>query len=292
MAKVENRGKQFFNGKNFQIKGRVFYPHLLTPKVNAKDPSKKSYGCMFAWKPEENPQVTQMLIQLMQQTKQQFHPTVPDLYWVNPIKHFDNPNNARQDGKPHPEYLRGHHWINANANVGFEPKVIKRDPMSPSGIRQLTPLDEAEVYSGRNAVISISFWLLDTTKFGVSVNLDGILLEEGGEKILGEAGIDPSQAFASFLGNMGGAPANGQYNPGNAAPYGQAPVQNQQQYAQPAVGNGYNGAPAHNAATNMYQNTPQQAEAPAAYPSNPAQPNSMTGMPNMPWNNGQGGGLV
>lgn len=274
MSKKENRGKQFFAGKNFQIKGRVFFPHILTVKTNPKDPSKRSFTTMFAWKPEENPQVTQALLQLMQQAKQQFHPMVPELHWVNPIKHFDNPANARMDGKPHPEYLRGHHWLNANANERFAPKVIKRDPTSPTGIKQLTPFDEAEVYSGRNAVISVSFWLLDETKLGVSVNLDGVLLEEGGEKVIGDAGIDPSQAFASFLGNMGAAPM-----PQQQQQYAQQPAY-QAQPQQPAQPQ-YAQQPAHN---------PNQGYAPQpTQPTQPA-PGHVGGMPNMPWNNnGQGG---
>lgn len=283
-----NRGTKFFEGKQFQLKGRMFHCALLAPKWN-KEKTKESYGSMFAWKPEENPQVTQAMLQLMDQAKQQFHPQVPVQHWVNPVKHFNT--TQRRDGKPHPEYLRGHHWLNASANLRFAPKVIIQDPSSPTGIRQLGPQDAALVYSGRNAVISVSFWLLDGQNLGVSCNLDGMLLLEGGEQVASDMGIDPSQAFSSFLGNLG---------------Y-QQPQQGHQQYQQPAppqhnyhtAGNApMNGAPAANGQTQYpqtgtaYPGAQGQPYAPNAYPSNGG---TFQNQPNMPWNNGQGnngGGLV
>lgn len=245
MTTKGNRGTQFFAGKQFQIKGRIFHCALLAPKWN-KERTKEQFSTMFAWKPEENPQVTQAMQALMQQAKQTFHPTVPDMHWVNPIKHYNT--TQRRDGKPHPEYLKGHHWLNANANIKFAPKVIIQDPTQPTGIRQLGPQDTALVYSGRNAVISVSFWLLDGQNLGVSVNLDGVLLLEGGEQVASDMGIDPTQAFSSFLGNLGyqqppAAPQVPPTQPQQPA-YGQ-PAQTGYPAQQPAYGQPAYGQPAY-----------------------------------------------
>src|SRR5690606_28513510 len=101
----------------------------------------------------------------------------------NPIKasHVPGwPEYQRNDYKPNAEYLRGHHWINAETGKDMPPTVVnaQRQPV----------ISEAEIYSGRIAVVNFQLYpmLMDPTnrqkKIGFGVNLNAVMVLEGGDR--------------------------------------------------------------------------------------------------------------
>ena len=186
--------KEFFK-QTFTLQGRIFHPNLL--KAVAKEEGKReTFNTMFAWQQTSNAQVMQALNAFLQKAKELFHPSVPMQAFVNPIKKYET--YFRQDGKPNPDYLKGHYWLNAQSGKDFPPPVVDqtRQPI----------INEAEVYSGRNAVINISFYNIDGKnggKRGIGCNVNAVMLLEGGEKQGGTGTVDVNKIFGSFAADMG-----------------------------------------------------------------------------------------
>ena len=184
--------KTFFHGKTFSLQGRVFYPKILAPE--AKNPGDRlKYNCLFAWKFGSNAQVTQEIGAFLAQSKQTFWPTVPELYFINPVKKWGV--YQRQDGKPTAEFLKDSYWLNAASGADFPPVVVdsQRNPI----------IDPALVYSGMNAVINVAFYAINNEKKGVGVNLNAIMALPGGEKEGGVPQVDVNRVFGDFAADMG-----------------------------------------------------------------------------------------
>lgn len=218
MSKMSEQEKAFWY-QRFTVEGRIFYPDLLEPK--AKEGQREKYGCLFAWKMGSNPAVTQAIGQFLAQAKQNYFPTVPQQYFVNPCKRFDT--YQRMDGKPNAEFLRDCYWMNLSSGKDFPPQVVDK-------MRQKI-IDKAEVYSGRNAVVSISFYKIDNDKKGVGVNINAVMLMDGGNKEGGAAAPDVNELFGQFAADMGVS----------HAPAQPAPAPAQEQPAWPPQGNTNNG---------------------------------------------------
>jgi hypothetical protein len=152
---------------------------------------------MFAWDQNSNTQGMQALNAFLMKAKELFHPSVPMQAFVNPIKKYET--YMRQDGKPNPDYLKGCYWLNAQSGKDFPPPVVDktRQPI----------INEAEVYSGRNAVINVSFYNIDGAKGGkrgLGCNVNAIMLLDGGEKVgSAGAGVNVDKIFGAFAADMG-----------------------------------------------------------------------------------------
>lgn len=248
--------KKFLNQK-FTLKGRILFPNLLTTKKKSKPEDRDIYDVQFAWLPQENGQTMQQLGQWIQHATAMFHQGCNPAALQQPIKDFNT--YIRQDAKPNPEYLRGQLWVNASTGKDYPPQVVKQMP-GVGLVRLKSPEDDAEVYSGRNAVITISFWPMipkpgsANQKRGFSVNVDAVLLLEGGEVVGGATSVDVNQVFGAFVQDMGMAPAFNQFG-NNAAP------------AQPAAAPAWSQQPA--APSNLPPMQPAPA-APAAWSAQPA----------------------
>ena len=231
--------KQFFK-KTFTLQGRLFHPHLLV--ANARQPGDTpKFSVMFAWLKQSNPQVMQEINQFLAQAFQALHPTIPAHVLIKPIKDYDS--YQREDGKPNPDYVRGHLWCNASSGANFPPAVVTYPDRQPV-------MSDAEVYSGRNAVVNISFYNLSGAnggKRGIGVNVNAAMLLEGGAKEGGAGSVDVNQIFGSFQADMGlvaqggaapavvpQAPAYAQPDPNMMPGHPNPAAPAQQQYAQPA----------------------------------------------------------
>lgn len=277
--------KEYFR-KTFTLKGRIFFPNLLTSKLSQGTNPRKIFDVQFAWLYQENQQVFNEIKNFLAQVQNIVHPGVNPAALILPWK--DHATYLRQDGRANPEYLKGHFWINPSTGEEFPPQVVEQTPM---GLVQLTPADEAKMYSGRNAAINVSFYAMipkqgaQNQKRGYGVNINACMILEGGNREGGAASVDVNSVFGGFAQDMGmnmappmGAPAQNFQQPAQApqqqwAPPAQAP---QQQWPQqnPQQGNGMNpGFPG-----TAMPGTPGQGQAthgnPApgnAYPSNPGQ---------------------
>lgn len=200
--KQANPVTEFLRGKKFQLTGYLFYPHLTQPK---QEPNKApKYSCMIAWDLSQNQQTVQQILELMRQVKGQFHPNVLEHAWVNPVKDFRT--TKRNDGSNHPKYLEGKQWLNASNTLKFAPQLLMADPQAPNGMRAVGEMDKMQFYDGQKIAVSISFFGLhgENAKYGVSTNIDAVVIIGGGERIMTEAGgVDVAQAFGQFLGQMG-----------------------------------------------------------------------------------------
>jgi len=278
MAKEKNRVSKYLIGKTIQLRGTLFYPNILAPRMDERS-KKEKFGVMFAWEQNENREAVGILSQWLGEIKQQMHPTIPDYAWVNPLK--DYMTTKRTDGKGHPDFLKGMKWINASNQAAFPPEVLIKEANAPRGMRPATAMDSVQIFDGQKAIISLSFFGLDgeNSKWGVSANIDAVLIEGGGARVLtGNGGIDVNQAFGSFLGQMGGQPqqAPQQNN------FQQAPQQTPQYAPQENnMGNGHTGHQSGNYATganpNAMPNQHGQTQGANAYPSNPPQQNPQQG---------------
>ena len=257
---MTNQEKDFFRRPeaSFTMKGRIFYADILA--VGRKG----NYSVLFAWHKNDNAQEFQRLQNFITQGLQTFHPGLNQQALVNPVKFFDT--YVRTDGKQNADFLKDCFWINMASGAVVPPSVFKN-------VHGIGPVacnpdsDRAEVYSGRNGVVSFSFYNLrgeEGKRRGLSANVNAVLLLEGGEHEGGQASIDANAVFGSFMQDMGQQSAPAQN-------YQQAP---QQQYAQ--------------------QQAPQQQYAPPAPQQQYAPPAHQQGMPaptynpNAPYNpNGQ-----
>ena len=195
MAKLTDEEKKFWY-QNFTLKGRILHPNLLEAKPSGNS-GRLAFSTMFAWHESENQAEMAKINAFVAQAKAKYHPNIPDLYFSYPVKHFNT--YVKQNGQPNPEYLRAHHWLNASSGVDMKPQLVDQ---------QLKPvMSAAEVYSGRNAVISISFWNNTggkdgTGKKGISVNVSAVMLMPGGEEIKGASDIDVNAVFGQFAKDM------------------------------------------------------------------------------------------
>lgn len=234
---MDQAQKDYFYSKSFTLKGRIFYPELFQPKPN--DQGRLKYSVMFGW-PLQDDQTAkvQEIGRFLQEAKQRFFAQVPDQFFVKPIKNFNT--YVRQDGKPNHEFLRDSYWMNLSASEGFPPQVVDQ------GYSQV--LDQAQVYSGRNALVNFNFYSYQVNgKAGISANVSAVMLLEGGERESGSGGINLNEAFGSFAADMGfntGGSQGGQqyggqqYNGGQGN--GSQPQNNggQQQMTYPSNGQG------------------------------------------------------
>jgi hypothetical protein len=187
--------KEFFK-QSFTLKGRIFHPNLL--KAVAREEGKReTFNTMFAWEQTSNPETMQALNAFLMKAKELFHPSVPMQAFVNPIKKYET--YMRQDGKPNPDYLKGCYWLNAQSGKDFPPPVVDamRQPI----------INEAEVYSGRNAVINVAFYNIDGAKGGkrgIGCNVNAVMLLEGGDKVAsGGVSVNIDKIFGGFASDMG-----------------------------------------------------------------------------------------
>jgi hypothetical protein len=184
-----DQAKQFWK-KSFTLSGRVYYPNLLKPTTNKN--GRSTFNTMFAWPYDSNKAVMAELNQFLMTAKQTFHPSVPMQFFINPLKKFDT--YQRQDGKPNAEYLKNHFWLNAQSGAEIPVPVVDqmRQPI----------ISEAEIYSGRNAVINVSFYNIDKEKKGIGVNVNAVMLMEGGERVGAGGSVNIDQIFGGFSQDM------------------------------------------------------------------------------------------
>lgn len=247
-------------GKRFTLKAKLFYPHIFQPK---QEPNKApKYSCLLAWDindPVNAPAVQEMKA-LFANIKAQFHPTIPDNVWVNPLKNYFT--TQRNDGKQHPEYLKGMEWINCSNSTKFAPQIKVKNAQGM--IVTASPADEIHAYDGAEVLVSISFFGLngENARYGVSTNFDVIVLLGQGERVLTGAGggVNLTEAFGKFADMMGiTLPPQGQQQP----PQGQQQAPAQQQYTQqpPMTNQGYTQQPPQQPMTNQgYVQQPQQGQ--------------------------------
>jgi hypothetical protein len=187
------QAKEFFR-QSFTLQGRIFHPNLLQAKAR-EEGKRETFNVMFSWDQTSNTQTMQALNAFLQKAKEIFHPSVPMQAFVNPVKKYET--YMRQDGKPNPDYLKGSYWLNAQSGKEFPPPVVDktRQPI----------INEAEVYSGRNAVINVSFYNIDGAKGGkrgLGCNVNAVMLMDGGEKISGGVTRDIDKIFGGFAADM------------------------------------------------------------------------------------------
>ena len=102
--------KAFFNTR-FSIRGNIHYTRaLFTPQANKEQlktnpNAPKKYSTVLSWNPQDqaNAQTLQAMQAFMAKAKQLFNPSVPDQYYVWPVKRYAT--YRRQDGKEAPQFL-------------------------------------------------------------------------------------------------------------------------------------------------------------------------------------------
>jgi len=252
--------KAFFNTR-FSLMGNIHYTRaLFTAQANKEELKKnpnapKKFSTVLSWNPQDprNAQALQAMNAFMAEAKRLFNPTVPDQYFVWPVKKWET--YQRQDGKQGAPFLQGKHWLNLSSGEKFKPKVVDQN--------KIDIIDESTVFSGINAIVSFSFYDMgagnSTSKKGLGVNIVAVMVLGGGvPDPIGEFNVNLDEVFGQFA-NMS-APMGQGYGQAPAAP---AP---QPQYAPPMAQPAYE---------QQYQAPPQQpVQAPAYAPSYPAQPNA------------------
>lgn len=260
--------KDYFK-KTFTLQGRIFHANLLRPIAkkdsNGVPSDRETYDVQCVWAMNSNPQVMQEINQFLQHAGQSIHAGVDPRVLVMPIKRFDT--YLRQDGRPNPPYVNNCYWVNASTGKDFPPQVV--------GMDRMPVMSEAEVYSGRNALFNISFYAMQpkqgsrSQKRGFGVNINAVMLMEGGQREGGGVSVDINQVFGNIQADMGvGFGAN------PVPPVQQAPSFNQgQQYTNQPQNNPYG------------QQSNQQAYGPGAAPA--PQNNPFQGGQAAPGNYGQ-----
>lgn len=191
--------------KTYTLKGRILFPNLLVAKKGPKADDREKFDVQFVWKNTENTAVMAEINQFLMQMTNAVHAGLNPAALVNPFKKFET--YLRQDGKPNAEHLRDCIWINPSSGKDYPPQVVKQTQM---GLVNLTPNDEAEVYSGRNAAINISFYVIQpkqgvaSGKRGFGLNFNAVMLLDGGEHMGGaRAPVDTAAIFGGFAQDMG-----------------------------------------------------------------------------------------
>jgi len=224
--------QQNFLRTEFALKGRIMFPNLLRLKKKDKLEDRDIYDTMFVLDPRENANTIAQINNFIAQCNQIAHQGIIPAAILPIWKAYGvqgYPDYVKQNGQPNPDYLKGFMWVNASTGRDLPPAVYKQTSM---GLLKLTENDDAEVYSGRNAVISINFWPMlpkpesKNQKRGYYINVKGVLLQEGGDRLGGAPDLDPNKTFGSFLQDMGAQPNFGGFG---TAPQGapQAPTQQQ-----------------------------------------------------------------
>jgi hypothetical protein len=251
-AMTQDQVKDAFYKTTFTLKGRIFHPNLLSTRTKtnqATGGSRDVFDVMFAWDPadQSNGPELNKLLQFMGQMSGMVFFGIDPRALVDPIKSDSiqgRTDYVRTDYKPNAAYLKGRMWINAETGKDMPPVVVmaNRQPV----------MSEAEVYSGRNAVVNFQLYPMlrdpqkPNKKIGYGVNLNAVMLLDGGDKEGGRAAVDVNSVFGGFAQDMGMAPAFGNFGQAPA----QAPQQNfqappQQNFQAPPVQNqGYQQAPA------------------------------------------------
>lgn len=275
--------KNFFAGRNsFTIQGRIMHPNLLTAK-SREEGKAPNFSLMLVWEAHTNGPTLQAMNALMAEAFATLQPGANPAVLVNPIKDYNS--YIRQDGKPNPDYTQGCLWINASSGAAFAPVVVDQF--------QAQVVNEAEVYSGRNAAVNVEFYNMNGGKDGkgrrgLGVNIKAVMLLEGGEKLAGSAPVDLNAAFANFQQAMGQVPqaapqpAAPAYAPpapvapapayAPPAPVAPAPQQFAPQPAAPAYAPPVNPTPLPAAPAPVPAYAPPQPVAPAVDPNNPFAP--------------------
>jgi hypothetical protein len=272
------------NYKVYELKGKMFYPSIITPSTQSDGYQEFSLDLVFDI--HENAQVVAQLNGLVTNTINKYYPQVPDVLRKLPI--VDH-RIARYDGKQHPSHKAGKFSTRPHTKVERAPRIIVADASDPRGYRDFTPLqDSHKVYDGADCWVSVKMGAVEgaSGKYGATIYLNGVCLLGTGDKVEMRSGESVEDIFTNFLGKTSGAPQAPQqgYNaPQNNQqgynPNGQRQAPQHGQYGQQNMqGNGQQ----YNANQSPYQ--PQQGQQGQGY--NPNQGN---------WNGGngqQGGGLV
>lgn len=279
------------NYKVYELKGKMFYPSIITPSTQSDGYQEFSLDLVFDV--HENAQVVAQLNGLVTNTINKYYPQVPDVLRKLPIVDHRIP---RYDGKNHPAHKAGKFSTRPHTKVERAPRIIVADPTDPRGYRDFSPLqDSHKVYDGADCWVSVKMGAVEgaSGKYGATIYLNGVCLLGTGDKVEMRSGESVEDIFTGFLGQTAGRPAQapqgnyGQPNQGQQG-YGQAPQQApQQNYGQQA----YNPqAPQQGYGQQPQQPYQQPAQAPQqGYGQQPQQPYN----PNQGYNNnGNGGGLV
>lgn len=235
----QDQVKEAFYKTNFTLKGRIFFPNLLSTRTKTNQVTggtREVYDVMFVWDPADlanGPELNKLLGFMAQMSPLMFFGIDPRAL-IDPIKSDGiqgRQDYTRTDYKPNAAYQKARMWINAETGKDMPPVVVmaNRQPV----------MSEAEVYSGRNAVVNFQLYPMlrdpqkPNKKIGYGVNLNAVMLLEGGDKEGGRSSIDPNAVFGAFAQDMGMAPQFG------------APAQNfqqptPQQFAQPAPQQNFN----------------------------------------------------
>ena len=225
--------KQYF-GKSFTLQCRIMHPNLLTPASGKPDAmgnvKPAQFSTMAVWPKTSNAAVMAEITQFINTAFQTFHQGSNPAALVNPIKDYDT--YVRQDGKPNADYCIGSFWANLSSGAKFAPVVVDQ-------MRQPV-ISEAEVYSGRNAVVNITFYNMTggqdgRGRRGIGANIAAVMLLEGGERLVGGPTVDVNQVFGNFQADMGmiGAQPTSQPSQAPAQQYQQPQQAPAQQYQQP-----------------------------------------------------------
>jgi len=276
------------NYKVYELKGKMFYPSLITPSTQSDGYQEFSVDIVFDV--NENAAVVAQINGLVTQAINTHHPQVHEVLRRLPITDH---RITRLDGKSHPAHKIGKFSLRPHTKVERKPRIIVADASDPRGYRDFNPMDADKVYDGADCWVSVKLGAMEgaSGKYGATVYLNGVVLLGTGDRVEMRSGESVEDIFTGFLGKtapQGQAPQQGYgqapQQQGYQQPqggYGQAPQQNygQQGYNPPAPQQGYGQAP-----QQPYQ---QPAQAPQqGYGQQPYSPNQGYN------NNGNGNGLV
>jgi len=174
-----------YNKVKFTLKGRIFFPKLFVPEASDLNPRKK-YSTLFAWDMGSQKEIMDAIAKHIRIGIDGQLKGIPEASLQLPIKTWGK--YQRKDGKPNADFLKDMHWMNVSSGEQFAPMVID------SNKQQV--IDPVEVWSGRNAAVNFSFWVYNNKNYGISANLNAVMLLDGGEKVVG--GVNVDEAFGSF----------------------------------------------------------------------------------------------
>ena len=195
---MDQAQKDYFYSKKFTLKGRMFYPKLVTPEAN--DRGQLKYNMLFAWDINDGSQnaISQSINEFLMTAKQKFAPTIPAEHFNIPVKKWGV--YQRMDGKPVHGFLENSFWLNASSGEQFPPVVVDG--------QQQPVVNPAEIYSGRNVLFNFSFYMYSANgKNGIATNIGAVMLQEGGDKEAGSGAVNLNDAFGSFQNDMNGGGA-------------------------------------------------------------------------------------
>lgn len=292
----DNVKEKFWN-TTFTLTGRVFHPNLLKPREKKNEQTGKTrqvFDGMFAWKKDDQRNVQEIakLNAFIGEMIGLVFPGMDPRALVIPVKDFDT--YTRNDYKPNAEYLRGCKWINAESGVDFPPAVV--------GPNRQPVFAESELYSGRNVVFNFQLYpiLPDANnrqkKIGFGINLNAVMLQDGGEKEGGARVINVDQIFGAFAGDMGMNQGGQQQGGQNYGGYNTQPANQGNGQGHAPQGTNQNGHQHHGGQTQGYQQggNGQGAQNGASHSNQQGQHWAGGNQPNSPFtgNNGNGNNFV